>query len=598
MKSCPTCNNTFEEPVRFCPHDGEALRESVENIVGRVLDGKYKVESFITQGGMGAVYRARHILLGDRVVIKTLRTEMRDNAELVRRFQREGRAARAFSHPNAVTVYDLSTASDGLIYLVMEYVEGQTLASELKEHGRFAPAEAVDILAPVADVLDAAHACGVVHRDLKPENVMLSEASGGRRSVKVLDLGIAKLVEMPDMQGGEIQSLTVAGQILGSPHYMSPEQWGELALDGKPEVDARTDIYSLGVMFFELVAGRKPHNAHTLPELRQQHVSSERPLLHKVVAGVPEAFGRAVARAMARDRDDRQQTAGKLIAELRAATNATSKRSATVGDETAATLIDETAPTLMMEAEIPSNNAGAHKATARRWNAPLMIGGALVLLLLAGAVGLFAWNRMKERASDEASLKPTASPASAVPAPALVRILSYWVEAFGQTKKDGSKRLADSAIPLVSGQNYKFYFKPSERGYLYIIGQAKNGNAPITFLTALGDDLRKTNLASRNAEFDFPYQGRLKLDKNPGTEEFTVVFSPTPLLSPTFLTEKYGHVLTPAEVKEFDDLRLQHKISDMRQSVQTENNEAAVVVSVPDGMQNQPLIFVIPIEHK
>src|SRR3712207_5656593 len=150
MKYCATCNGTFDDGLSFCPRDGEVLQEPPEEMVGRVIDGKYRVESFIAQGGMGFVYLARHILLGDRVVIKTLRPEMRTNAEWLKRFRREGQAARAFRHPNAVTVYDLSTGADGLVYLVMEYVEGHTLDRELRARGRFTPAEAVEVLAPVA----------------------------------------------------------------------------------------------------------------------------------------------------------------------------------------------------------------------------------------------------------------------------------------------------------------------------------------------------------------------------------------------------------------------------------------------------------------
>lgn len=597
MKSCPTCKNTFEQPVKFCPHDGEVLSEEAENIVGRVLDGKYKVESFIAQGGMGAVYLARHILLGDRVVIKTLRSEMRDNSELIRRFQREGRAARSFSHPNAVTVYDLSAGSDGLVYLVMEYVEGQTLNKELKRRGRFTPAEALTILAPVAAVLDAAHASGVVHRDLKPENVMLSAATGGRQSVKLLDLGIAKMLGMAETLTGEISSLTIAGQILGTPHYMSPEQWGHPACDGKAEVDTRTDIYSLGIIFFELIAGRKPFAGRTIPELREQHVAAERPLLHEAVAGVPESFGHAVARAMAKDRDDRQQTAGQLVAQLRAAIGTDSDMSAT--------LTDDSATTLIKDAERPSSDARARHATARRANAPLILAAALVLLLLSGAMGWFAWNRMRSKTVDAASTKPAAE-SQPQAAPAMRRVLSYWVESFDQPKKGDKKRLAETVIPLVSGQEYKFHFASPERGFLYLIGQKRNDNAWMTFLTnrgeherkTNGEHERKTNLVTRNADFEFPYERKLSLDKKPGTDEFTVIFSPVPLSSPAFLTKDFKQILQPAEVAELEDFRTQHSISAMNQSVQTENDERAVVISVPDGTQNQPLIFVIPIEHK
>lgn len=318
MKLCAACNNTFADTETFCPHDGEVLQESPQDFVGRVIDGKYQVESFIAQGGMGAVYRARHILLGDQVVIKTLRAEMRGNAEWLKRFQREGKAARAFRHPNSVTVYDLSAGTDGLIYMVMEFVEGHTLDRELKRRVRFSPQDALAVLEPVADVLDSAHGRGVVHRDLKPENIMLGRDDRGGTVVKVLDLGIAKMVGA-DVHAGGATSLTVAGQLLGTPYYMSPEQWGEMPRDGNPEVDGRTDIYSLGMIFFELVAGQKPLGGRTLAELRQKHVSVPMPRLDSVTEGVPEEFGGWVARAMSKDRGDRPQTAGELIDGLRSA---------------------------------------------------------------------------------------------------------------------------------------------------------------------------------------------------------------------------------------------------------------------------------------
>src|SRR5437762_4153475 len=152
MKYCSTCNEKFDDSISFCPKDGEVLEEDPQTFVGSVLDGKYHIEALLGRGGMGAVYRARHILLGDRVAIKMLPPEMRSNTEWLRRFQREGQAARRFRHPNAVTVYDLRTSSDGTIYLVMEYVEGNTLDSELKKHGRFSAAEALTVLDPVMKI--------------------------------------------------------------------------------------------------------------------------------------------------------------------------------------------------------------------------------------------------------------------------------------------------------------------------------------------------------------------------------------------------------------------------------------------------------------
>jgi serine/threonine-protein kinase len=320
MKYCTVCNTKFEDSISFCPTDGEVLEEDPTSLLGTVLDGQYQVEALLGKGGMGAVYRARHILLGDRVAIKLLPPEMRSNAEWLRRFQREGQAARRFRHPNAVTVYDLRTSGDGTIYLVMEYVEGHTLDAELRRHGRFSPAEAFTVLEPIMSVLNAAHAMGVVHRDLKPENIMIGKpGADGSSMVKLLDLGIAKMREVAGAEKSGNTALTIAGQMLGTPYYMSPEQWGELPRDGSSEIDGRADIYSLGVVFYELVAGKRPFTAVTLGEMRREHVSNKARPLNQFVPNVGPGFSRAVERAMAKDRADRQSTTGELANELRAA---------------------------------------------------------------------------------------------------------------------------------------------------------------------------------------------------------------------------------------------------------------------------------------
>src|SRR5918911_559441 len=249
MKICQKCGTRYGDAVSFCPRDSEPLLVDHQARVGQTLDGQYEIEAFIAEGGMGAVFRPRHTLLGDRVAIKILPPEMRHNTEWLRRFQREGQAARRFRHPNAVIVHDLRTSAEGEVYLVMEYVEGQTLDSFARSRGgRLQPAESLPIIEQVASVLDAAHATGVVHRDLKPSNIMIA-ADG--RTVKLLDLGIAKINSPVD--GGT--ALTRSGQFLGTPYYMAPEQWGEMPRDRGEEIDGRTDIYSLGVVVYETTAG-------------------------------------------------------------------------------------------------------------------------------------------------------------------------------------------------------------------------------------------------------------------------------------------------------------------------------------------------------
>lgn len=325
MKFCTVCKAKYDDGVSFCAIDGEVLEDDPTSFVGSVLDGQYQIESLLGKGGMGAVYLARHILLGDRVAIKILPPEVRNNAEWLRRFRREGQAARRFRHANAVTVYDLRTAADGIIYMVMEYVEGHTLDAELKRRGRFTAAEALEVLDPIMSVLNTAHAMGVVHRDLKPENIMIGKVTtGGEQQIKLLDLGIAKMREIAGVESAGTTELTMAGQVLGTPYYMSPEQWGEISRDGNPEVDGRTDIYSLGLVAYEMISGKRPYAAGTLHELRREHITVMPQPLSEKIPDVPRAFSEAIDRAIAKDRGDRQATAGDLAIQLRAGLGDTS----------------------------------------------------------------------------------------------------------------------------------------------------------------------------------------------------------------------------------------------------------------------------------
>ncbi len=700
-KNCPTCKQTYDQTQSFCPRDGEVLQESHDELVGQVLDGKYVVEEFLAQGGMGAVYRARHILLGDRVVIKTLKSEMRGNAEWLRRFQREGRAARAFRHPNAVTVYDLSTASDGrLIYMVMEFVEGTTLSEELRAYGAFEPELVVAILSPVANVLDAAHARGVVHRDLKPENVMLGVADDGSRFVKVLDLGIAKMLGA-DVQSGEATSLTVAGQLLGTPYYMSPEQWGELARDGRAEIDGRADIYSLAVIAFELLTGRRPLDGQTIPELRQAHVTAPPPSVRSFAPSVPIEFDLAVSRAMSKDRNDRPTTAGEFISELRAALQHAAERTPTLpltddasdanrivdnrrGGETdagnalgarptsapaqaAETIIqdgreefagrgdtsaqtrepstgavnlwistesDGGADALPMTSsedkhrqvetrsqrqsgEARKSQASAVAATSQtRGSGKLLIAGAAVFaLLIVTALGaLLAWNQFgaaAETEKNEATARTGADvgetnrvaepPVAAVPpAAAKVESLAYWVESFGVSGTEAPKRLAEESLTLSSGEYFQFHFVARERGYLYIVGPG-DGNAPTLFLGAQGGGALKTNQLAAGANFAFPFgeSGALRLDRNAGTEDYTVIFSPVPLTEPAALSKKVPYTLKPDELKAIEELRLRQKSSSPELSVGDVADGRRVNVLVPQTRDaTLPVVFDIRIEHR
>ena len=548
MKYCPTCKEKFDDSLSFCTSDGEVLEEDIGSFVGTALDGQYQIEALLGKGGMGAVYLARHILLGDRVAIKLLPPEMRSNTEWLRRFQREGQAARRFRHPNAVTVYDLRTSSDGTIYLVMEYVEGNTLDAEFKKHGRFAPAEALAMLDPIMSVLNAAHAMGVVHRDLKPENIMIGKATtGGEPVVKLLDLGIAKLKEVAGAEKTGNTNLTIAGQMLGTPYYMSPEQWGELPRDGSSEIDGRADIYSLGLVFYELIAGQKPFGGLTLSELRREHVHVKAAPLNAVVANVPPAFSDALARSIAKDRSERQETAGQLANELRAALAAEgvspsmplpsvapaasavaeSREALTGAERTAPTVVGEavvtgvdgedgsaasagvasqvaTMPTVVAapkpdaEPALSPTMASLHgvefpqrvaPVVAPRTRSPLLlIGAAVVVLLLIVGAG-FAVMHFMSKPDPGLSLNvrddKRALPTNGTNGSDL-SAGGHEVTRYWlevDTPDKTAAMRAGSTVTLQSGQSFKFHFNPSESGFVYIVGPGPN-NVTATFLTA------------------------------------------------------------------------------------------------------------------
>lgn len=683
MKYCTACKAKYDDSVSFCATDGEVLEDDPSSIVGSVLDGQYKIESLLGKGGMGAVYLARHILLGDRVAIKILPPEVRNNAEWLRRFRREGQAARRFRHANAVTVYDLRTAGDGTIYMVMEYVEGHTLDAELKKHGRFTAAEAFEILEPIMSVLNTAHAMGVVHRDLKPENIMMGKATtGGESPIKLLDLGIAKMREIAGVDSSGTTELTMAGQVLGTPYYMSPEQWGEISRDGNPEIDGRTDIYSLGLVAYEMISGKRPYSAVTLHELRRDHISVNPTSLCEKVPDVPRAFSEAIDRAISKDRGDRQATAGELAAQLRAGlgdatghahagrtfpdipyperssvpTQGASGSLDTRSDVNAATIVTvDAVPTTpprpqpvkpppiayggaaagLEPSQTPSASAGVDLSSSatvlqvprpaadlvsqkKSRGKPLVFVGAGVLLLVLAVVGVggfFAVNWLKGKPDDNSSGATTGSRKTTAkgandPNSETAAVSSefgrYWLEVLPNASVTEPLRVA-GAVPLASGQAFKFHFELGENGYLYIIGPGER-NQPTAFLTAKPAVMSgvESNQVTKGSDFSFPsgIEHWLELDKKPGTEDYTIIFSREPLSSPTFLnSQATGKPLTAPEQAELNDFLTTYKTSEPVTEINDKDAEAPfVTVKVPRSTEGQdasrPVVFGVRIQHK
>ncbi|MCA1616052.1 MAG: protein kinase [Acidobacteria bacterium] len=305
MKKCPKCGRTFEDANTLCPSDGSVLARTKDALVGRTLADKYRVEERISEGGMGTVYRGTHILMEKAVAIKVLHPSLAADEKIVARFTREARAASRISHPHALTVTDFGENEDGIVFLVMEYLRGQTLKQIVRAGGPMELERVVGIARQIAGALDAAHAEGVVHRDLKSDNIMLCDTGGtGGDWAKVLDFGIAKIQEP---EGGHDAELTAPNLIIGTPQYMSPEQCSNVS-----GIDYRSDIYSLGIILFEMLAGHVPFTGDSATGIMLKHVQEQPPSLLAERDDVPEAVGAVIARALAKLPEHRQQSAGEL----------------------------------------------------------------------------------------------------------------------------------------------------------------------------------------------------------------------------------------------------------------------------------------------
>ncbi len=309
---CPECGREFAEDAVFCPHDGQGLIQVGEpSLIGTVIDGKYTVTDVLGEGGMGAVYLARHETMNREVAIKVLRREFSQNAEAIQRFLREARASSMLSHPNTITVYDCGQTETGQLYMVMQRLTGRSLAEIIDTEGAMPPERAVHILSQVCDSLTEAHSVGIIHRDLKPDNILIESKYGNPDWVTVLDFGIAKLLEGG---GGAGRAVTQAGLICGTPDYISPEQ-----VTGDP-VDARSDIYALGVLLYELLTGQRPFVSESLVALMAMHVNDPPPPLDpKLEAKLPAKLVSLTFELMAKDPNDRPASCQLVRQRLQAA---------------------------------------------------------------------------------------------------------------------------------------------------------------------------------------------------------------------------------------------------------------------------------------
>jgi serine/threonine-protein kinase len=313
---CPACNTRYDEGGAFCSRDGTPLVKNPDalrtDLCGQVLADRYRVVRLIGEGGMGQVYEAQHVNINKRFALKLLRPEIVSNVEAVARFRQEAWSASSIGHENIIEIEDFATLPSGSVYLAMEFLEGKALSERMREEPPPSFGESLDIMLQVASGLAAAHDKGIVHRDMKPENVFLTQKHG-RPRVKILDFGIAKV------SGAEgNKSLTRTGTIFGTPHYMSPEQ----AL-GKP-LDHRADIYSVGVIMYELFTGKVPFEAESFMGILTKHITTQ-PMPPRQAAPerqIPEAIEAVILRALAKEAEERYQSMAELAGDLAAIASA------------------------------------------------------------------------------------------------------------------------------------------------------------------------------------------------------------------------------------------------------------------------------------
>ena len=309
MKECPACRRCFPDDINHCPQDGDATTPS---LLGEpILDARYQLERRLGQGGMGVVFQARHIFLKTSHAIKVILPDLVGNDPmLVTRFRQEALAAAAIRHPNIIAVTDFGVVRGTMPFLVMEFVNGRSLQDVLGEEGSIPPAGALDYISAIAAGVGAAHRQNIVHRDLKPLNIMIQSGAPIAEGLKILDFGLAK-IKSGELLGSFVQAKTSG--LMGSPFYMAPEQWSD------EEPDARADIYSLGIILYQMLSGDVPFKGSSIPSIMKKHLTLPVPSFQSIGIKVPPPIEAAVRHALEKEKEARTESVEAFLAELRQA---------------------------------------------------------------------------------------------------------------------------------------------------------------------------------------------------------------------------------------------------------------------------------------
>lgn len=313
---CEACGHDNIDGARFCANCGVVLaaqhKDETDPMIGQMIGGRFRIKRVLGEGGMGIVYEAEQQMGSTvrKVAVKTLHKQLSTDPSVAARFHRECGTVAGLEHPNTVKVYDFGATPDGTLYIAMEFLQGEALNVVIEKGAPLEPARVINIVRQIAGSLDEAHAQGIIHRDLKPENVVLISRAGEKDVVKLLDFGIAARTESAD--AAKEAKLTQQGMVLGTPPYMSPEQFTGKALD------KRSDIYSLGVMTYEMVTGQLPFEATTPWQWATEHMTAQpKPFdTTPVKDKLPKSMQTAILRSLEKDRDKRQATARGFVDEL------------------------------------------------------------------------------------------------------------------------------------------------------------------------------------------------------------------------------------------------------------------------------------------
>lgn len=381
QKVCPTCGTEYPRSERFCPRDGTALRSASQtaDLLGSVVADRYHIIMKLGEGGMGTVYLAEHVKMGRKSALKVMNPGMNSDPDAIARFNREASNASRLSHPNICGIYDFGETPDGLIYLAMEFIEGQALTALIEADGSLEPARAGRIVHQTADALQVAHDAGIVHRDLKPDNIMVARHRDGSDLVKVVDFGIAKA------SASDAQKVTKTGLVVGTPEYMSPEQLAGDTLDG------RSDIYSLALVAFNALTGKLPFPSETAQEAMIMRLTDRPRTLSEICPDRtwPERLQAVMDRGLARDADERYQSAAQFGRDFADAVASIPSVAATEGVTmvigaamTTTNPVPATRVSGRDDAKSPTKPAlAAPDAVAKQWNMiPMAVGGVAIVV--------------------------------------------------------------------------------------------------------------------------------------------------------------------------------------------------------------------------